>query len=53
MATNKQRNSVQKLVSNTNIFELENLGTSSYKTKCKWEHKIEKLAQKGEQEEKM
>ena len=41
----------RKLNSNTKILELENLNTFLYKTKCKWEHRIEKLVQNGEAEE--
>jgi hypothetical protein len=38
----------RKLISNTETLELENLGKFLYKTKCKWEHKIENLMQNGE-----
>jgi hypothetical protein len=41
----------RKLISKTKTLELENLGTFSYKPKYKWEHKIEKLVQNGEEEE--
>jgi hypothetical protein len=40
----------RKLTSNTRTLELENSGKYLYKTKFKWEHKIEKLVQNGEKE---
>jgi hypothetical protein len=46
-ATNKRR----KLFSNTKTLELENVGKCLYKRKCKWEHKIGKLVQNGDEEE--
>jgi hypothetical protein len=48
MAINKQRKIYRKLIGNTKILELENLRTSAYKTKCKWQHEIEKLVQNRE-----
>jgi hypothetical protein len=47
MATNKQG----KLFSNNKTSELENAGKYLHETKCKWEYKIEKLVQTGEEEE--
>jgi hypothetical protein len=41
----------RKLISNTKTLELENLDTFLYKMKCKWDHKVEKLVQNGEEEE--
>jgi len=49
MTTNIQR----KLFSNNKTSELENAGKYLHETKCKWEYKLEKLVQAGEEEEKM
>jgi hypothetical protein len=46
MATNIQR----ILFSNNKTSELGNAGTYLHETKCKWEYKIEKFVQTGEEE---
>ena len=50
IVTDKRRNGVQKLTSNTMTLELENLGKYLYKAKRIWEHKVEKLVQDGKEE---
>ena len=51
---NKKRSEIneetpyRKLDSKTKILELGKLRTFLYKTKCTWEHKVEKLLQNGE-----
>jgi len=51
MATNIQRSRIKKkFISSTKALKLENVHKFLYKTNCKWEHKIAKLVQNGEEE---